>query len=203
MTPLSKFPEFAALTAEINSLAGAEGKIAARIAEIDAIIRDSGDASRDLSMARVSAGLHFAETGEVRGIANDPSKLTDERMLLQEQQASIRTAIRSRQESMRALERDASRQVCADATPQHRDIAARIAHCLEQLDSLWQEEVDLFKTIASNGYDTSFSEYLQWPVGGRIGEQDAIGHYYRAVKNYGRIATQRPFGGQRAAKSTT
>ena len=202
MTPLSKLPQFAALAAEINSLAVAEGKIATRIAEIDSILRDSGDASRDLSNARVSAGLHFAETGEVRGVANDPSKLTDERLLLQEQQTSIRTAIRSRQASLRAVELTASQQVCADAAQQHRDIAARIARSLEQLESLWREEDDLMNQISRGGYITTFPEYLGFAAGGRIREQDAIGHYYRAMKAYGRDATQKP-ASSRAAKATT
>jgi hypothetical protein len=201
MTPLSKLPAFAALSAEINALAAAEGKIAARIAEIDSIIRDSGDAARELSIARISAGLHFAETGEVRGIANDPSKLTDERLVLQEQKASIRDAIRARQLSLRTVERDASQKVCTEAATQHRDIAARIARCLEQLDSLLQEEVDLFQQIAGNGYDTTFSEYLQWPVGGRIGGQDALGHYYRDMKRYGRDAAKQPGRTQRTVST--
>lgn len=203
MTPLWKLPDFAALTAEINSLAGAEGKIAARIAEIDSIIRDSGDAARELSMARINAGLHFAETGEVRGIANDPSKLSDERLALQEQRSSIRSAITERQEQLRAVEREASRSVCAGAAPHHRDIAARIVRCLEQLDSLWQEEVDLFHQITSGGYDTAFGEYLQWAVAGRIGGPDAISHYYRDMKRYGHETDKRGTQPQRTAKAGT
>lgn len=160
LVPLSKRPEYLAVVAEHNELAAAAAKVETRIREIELMLSSNVDSPVDKDAARVENALHYAATGEVKGLSNDPTMLRDEHVLLREQRDAIKKAMIAKHDTIFSLERRLSYEVSAEAHDAHSEIRKRFSACIAEISALYEQENALRMSIHRNGYEAFFKHPL-------------------------------------------
>jgi restriction endonuclease Mrr len=183
MTHISKIPEFAQLTQEINALAEAKGKVQSRISEIESLLRSD---SQDDGASHVAAALEFATTGKVLIPSNTPADLREAHVILRQQRESLDKAIIAKQQALSEVHGTLSRKACEAIEDKHRKLAGRYLATLRQLDAIAIEEIEMVRALEQEGYNVSLRAYVQWPNVGLLSETSgsAIWHKEREMSNY-------------------
>jgi hypothetical protein len=183
MLHISQQPEFAEVTQEVNSLGEAQGKVLARLAEVESLLRAG---TPDDGSSYLDSALQFAATGKVIAPINISSELHDSHLILRQQRDALAQAIKQKQQAHTGVQRKLSREACTQIAPAHRKLAARYLEALRQLDAIAEEEISLFRSIEVKGYDVSMREYIAWPHMGMIREtsSSAIWHKVRELSRY-------------------
>ncbi|VTU29473.1 hypothetical protein H6CHR_03202 [Variovorax sp. PBL-H6] len=183
MAHISKNPRYAEATKEYEALGVALGKVEGRIAEIEALMRARAP---DPESAHVAAALEFATTGKVKSADNTPTALSEEHLVLRQQREALNNALRIRREAMQHIAGELSVEACAAQEKAHRELAARYAAKLKELDALYEEEIALISSIEAEGFTANFRNYIQWPHIGRLrmGHESAIFVHLRDISRY-------------------
>ena len=187
LKPLTSMPQYLEAKAPIDKLNAAAVKIDARLAEVAMKIGDARAASggsRDAS--QVAAALAFAETGQVQGVDNIARELNEEHSMLTEQRASISRAIDGAHRDLERVVGELSAAARKDMLPAHRALAKELLDKLLEVDAIFVREAALVSSVDRAGFTGSFSEYLGWPVIGRLDEQSGsmLWHKVRELRAY-------------------
>ena len=164
LTPIQKQPEYVQAVADINRMTAALQKVQERLAQV------ASEQSQKTSTLdhHVEGALRFAESGMSRLAFDRPAALEEERLLLLQQEEALRRSIQDRQTELNHLVTTLSVLASRSVIKQHKDIAARQAAVLRELDAAMKEEDALFAELRASGYTPSFSEYMSWPMVGRL-----------------------------------
>lgn len=176
MTPIKDVPAYSKLTAELNSLGVALGRINARMAEIDIALQTPKDF--DHGAAHLRAAMRFSETGVVE-VDTAPADLQAEQAVLRNQSAALLRALQAKRDALESLRSQLSGDICKAAGAAHRKLAARALALLEELDQLAEDEVKLVNGIESAGYNANFKTLIEWPYLGRLSQRSESASWYR------------------------
>jgi hypothetical protein len=179
MIPISKRPEYSSIESELNDIAAAQGKVEARITELEASDRAQTAETGD---RHIEAALKFAETG----VTEVPTDRQLELEILRKQARALDLAVRERHQTLNVTIGQLSREASVEVADKHRDIAARYLVTLRKLDSIAGEEVQLIRDLEKLGYSPSFPQYADWAFIGRIDQtsQSAAWQKVRELSAY-------------------
>ena len=173
MKPLAEQPPFAAAAKEIGEFNAALSKVQGRIAEIEAQLQAHvPQAARDSTY--LSAALHFAATGEVKGPDNTPSHLREEHMMLRQQADALVKTLATRTMIRDQIIGELSIKACCEVEGAHAELCVRYVKKLRELDALVGEEVAFIRGIEEKGYRVNMRQYVQWPVLGRLDDHQSM-----------------------------
>lgn len=186
MKPLAQQPQFAAAAKEIDELNVALSKVRGRIAEIEAQLQTSvTEVERDST--HVTAALHFAATGEVRGPDNTPGHLREEHLMLRQQAEALVKTVASRAAVCDQIAAELSAKACREVESKHADLCVRYVKKLRELDALVGEEVAFIREIEDKGYRVNLRQYVQWPSLGRVDDSNSL--MRMRIREFGEFAS--------------
>lgn len=183
MPHISSQPEYAQIAQEINGLGTAQGKVLARLAEVESLLRTNAP---DDGAAHVEAALQFAETGKVIAPTDVSTELREAHLVLRQQRDALTKVIKERQQVLGGVEGSLSRKACTEIEPAHRKLAARYLAALRELDAIAEDELAMVQSIETNGYSVQLRQYIRWHHVGLIreGSSSAIWHKVRELARY-------------------
>lgn len=188
MIPIQKHERYAPLHDEINQLAGALGKVQARLASVDASLQAATVSTppAEEGAAQVKAALEFAATGTVQLPRQEISTLSEERAALRDQEGALQKTLKARRQALDRVASELSAGVRGDMSAKHRELARRYVDKLEELAAILKEEDQMLAEAGRAGYDFSFPELLRNAAVGSIHEvgTSALYYHYIALRRY-------------------
>lgn len=187
MKAITEQPRYVAALNEINELNAALAKIQTRLFEIDAQLQLS-EPQLDQHSNHVAAALSFAATGFVSAPSHSPDAIREERAMLLQQAAAVKSAVSERSAALHTLKQELSYSASREVAPEHAALCARYLKALRELCAIEEEEARLFGRVEKLGYDTpSFEPRIHWHlVGmGRISEPDSM--LWRRVREFAKF----------------